>query len=159
MKVWVAYSIFVREASDISLGFMDHCPIHHYIHFYVNYPHTLMQVDHHSLFYLFALFYLYFYFPISLYLIWFISFLILHDVWLGFNIHTLFLLIRYVCSSIITFRVGILRSATHDVFYILHISCMRDMGFISFRLLSLVSFRFFHLIASTYVTSHVLRPP
>ena len=35
-----------------------------------------------------------FYSSISLYLIWFLYFLILLNVWLGLNIHTLFLLIR-----------------------------------------------------------------
>ena len=57
-----------------------------------------------------------FYSSISLYLIWFISFLILVDVWLGFDIHTLFFLIWCVHSFIITFQVGILRSVTHEVF-------------------------------------------
>ena len=50
----------MRVASDFSLGFLDPCHIHHYIHFYVTYLHALMQVDHHSLFYLFVFFYLYF---------------------------------------------------------------------------------------------------
>ena len=49
----------------------------------------------------------------------FFSFLLL-DVWFGFNVHTLFLLIRCVHSFIITFRVGTPRSETHDVFYALH---------------------------------------
>ena len=39
------------------------------------------------------------------------------------------------------------------------ISCMRGMGIISLGYLSLVSFRFFHPITLTYVTSRILRPP
>ena len=62
-----------------------------------------------------------FHYSILLYLIWFLSFLIMHDVWLGFSIHTLFLLIRYVHSFISTFRVGTPKSATHDVFYAFHL--------------------------------------
>ena len=62
-----------------------------------------------------------FYSSISLYLIWFLYFFIMLDVWLGFSIHTLFLLIRYVHSVIITFRVGVLRFVTHDVLYALHL--------------------------------------
>ena len=99
-----------------------------------------------------------FYYSISLHLIWFLSFLILLDVWIRFNTHTLFLLNWYVYSFIVIFRVGILRSTTHMVST--HcISCMRGYGIISLGLLSLVSFRFFHLIALAYFTSRVLRPP
>lgn len=50
----------MREANDFSLGSLDPCPIRHYIHFHVTYLFALMQVDHHSPFYLFAFFYLYF---------------------------------------------------------------------------------------------------
>ena len=99
-----------------------------------------------------------FYYSISLHLIWFLFFLILLDVWIRFNTHTLFLLNWYVYSFIIIFRVGILRSTTHMVST--HcISCMRGYGIISLGLLSLVSFRFFHPIALAYFTSCVLRPP
>ena len=99
------------------------------------------------------------YSSISLYLIRFLSFLILLDVWLGFSFHTLLLLIQYVHSFIITFSVGILRFATHDGFLTHCISCMRGMGIISLGLLSLVSVHFFHPITLAYVTSRVLRPP
>ena len=88
----------------------------------------------------------------------FFSFLLL-DVWFGFNVHTLFLLIRCVHSFIITFCVGILRSATHEVFSTHCISCMKGMRIISLRFFSLVSFHFFHLISLAYVTSRILRPP
>ena len=107
-----------------------------------------------SFFLLLSLFYSF----ISLYLIWFLSFITLHDVWLGFNIHTLFLFIQYVHSFIITFCIGILRSATYG-FSTHCISCMRAMKIISLGSLSLVSFRLFHPIALAYVMSHVLRPP
>ena len=159
VRVWATHSIFMRETNDFSLGSLDPCPICHYIHFHMIYVHTLMQVDHHSHFYLFAFFYLYF-IPLfhstssdSFF------FLILLDVWLKFNIHILFLLIRCVHSFIITFCVGILRSATHEVFSTHCISCMKGMRIISLRFFSLVSFHFFHLISLAYVTSRVLRPP
>ena len=61
------------------------------------------------------------YSSVSLYLIWFLFFLVLLDVWLGFSIHTVLLLIWCVYSFIITFCVRILKSATHDVFYALHL--------------------------------------
>ena len=62
-----------------------------------------------------------FYSFIPLYLIWFLFFLILLDVWPRLSIHTLYLLIWYGHSFIIIFHVGILRSTTHDVFYALHL--------------------------------------
>ena len=61
------------------------------------------------------------YSSILLYLIRFLSFIVLLDVWLGFSIYTILLLIRCVYSFVITFHVRILRSATHDVFYALHL--------------------------------------
>ena len=79
-----------------------------------------LTITHFSISLLSSIFVLSLHSSISLYLICFLSFLILLDVWLGFNIHTLFLLIRHVHSFIITFRVGALRSGTHDVFYALH---------------------------------------
>ena len=63
-------------------------------------------------------------------LILFLSFFILFDVWLGFSIHTLFLLIRCVHSFIITFRVGTPRSGTHDIFYALHLMHKGYMDYI-----------------------------
>ena len=118
--VWVAYSIFVRETSDLSLEFLDLCSIHHPICFGCDY-FPCFDAGWPSL--TFLSFYLLLslsYSSISLYLIWFPSFLILLNVWLRFSIHTLFLLIRYVHSFIITFCVGTPRSGTHDIFYALH---------------------------------------
>ena len=121
MRVWVAHSIFVREASDLSLVYLDPCSIHHSICFEHDYFPCFdagwSSLTFPSLCFLLSLFYS----SISLYLIWFLSFLILLDVWLGFSIHTLFLLIWYVHSFIIIFSCGILRSATHGVFYALHL--------------------------------------
>ena len=114
VKVWVAHSIFVKEVSDLSTVSLDHCSIHHSIHFLCDLS-PCFDVGWPSLTFLSLL-----YSSISLYLIRFLSFLILLDVWLGFSIQTLLFLIRYVHSVIITFRVGILRFATHDVFYALH---------------------------------------
>ena len=112
---------FCERASDLSLVFLDYCSIHHSIHLWCDY-FPCFDAGWSSLIFLSRCFLLsLFYSSISLYLIWFLSFLILFDVWLGFCIHTLFLLIQCVHSFIITFCVGILRSMTHDVFYALHL--------------------------------------
>ena len=83
-----------------------------------------------------------------------------HPAWcLTWVQHLHFILTYSICHSfIIIFHLGILRSATHDVFYALCLM-LRGMGIISLGSLSLVSFYFFHPITSTYVTSRVLRPP
>ena len=99
-----------------------------------------------------------FYYSISLYLIWFISFLILLDVWLGFNIHTLLLLIWYVIDLLSFFLWGSL-NPRFMMFSTHCISCMKGMGIISLGLLSLVFFRFFHPKTLAYVTFRVRRPP
>ena len=155
--IWIAYMIFVREASDLSLVSLDPCSIHHSFCFGCDY-FPCFDAGWPSLTFLFLYLLLsLFYSFISPSLIRFISFLILLDVWLGFSIHTLFLLIRCVHSFIITFRVGTPRSGTQDVS--MHcISCMRGMRIISLGNLSLVSFHFFHLITLAYITSHVWRP-
>ena len=113
---------FLWEASDFFfIGFLDLYPIHHSIHFWCDlspcFDAGWPLLTFLSLCLLLSLSYS----LISPYLIWFLYFLILFDVWLGFSIHMLFLLIWYVHSFIITFHVGILRSATHDVFYALHL--------------------------------------
>ena len=113
--------IFVREASDLSLVSLDPCSIHHPIYFGCDYfPCFDISCPSLAFPYLCLLLSL-FYYSISLYFILFLPFLILLDVWLGFNFHTLFLLIQYVHSFTITFREGILRSMIHDVFYTLHL--------------------------------------
>ena len=120
MRVWVAHSIFVREESDLSLVSLDSCSIHHSIYFRCDY-FLCFNAGWPSLIFLPLCFLVsLFHSSIPLYFIWFLSFLILLDVWLEFNIYTLFLLIRYVHSFIITFGVGTPRFGTHDVFYALH---------------------------------------
>ena len=122
VRVWVAHLTFVREASNISLVSLDPCFIHHSICFGCDYfpcfdvgwPPSLTFL---SLRLLLSLFYSF----VSPYLIWFLFLLTLLDVWLGFSIHISYLLIRWVHSFIVTFRVGTLRSGTHDIFYALHL--------------------------------------
>ena len=120
VRVWVIHSIFVRETSDLSLVSLGPCSIHHSIYFGCDY-FLCFDVGWPSLIFLSLCF------LVSLscssippYLIWFLSFLILLDVWLEFSIRTSCLLIRYDHSFIITFLVGTSRSGTHDVFYALH---------------------------------------
>ena len=118
--VWISYSIFVRETGDFSLVSLDPCSIHHSIYFGCDY-FPCFDADCPSLTFpsLCLLLYL-FYSSISPYFILFLSFLILLNVWLGFSVHTLFLLIWCVHSFIITFCVRTPRSRTHDIFYALH---------------------------------------
>ena len=120
VRVWVTHSIFVRETSDLSLVSLDPCSIHHSIYFGCDY-FLCFDAGWPSLIFLPLCFLVsLFRSSIPLYLIWFLSFLILLDVWLEFSIYTLFLLIRYVHPFIITFGVGTPRFGTHDVFYALH---------------------------------------
>ena len=148
----------MREASDFSLGFLDPCHICHYIHFYVTYLHALMQVDHHSLFYLFVFFYLCFiplFHSTSYDFIFFSS----CSMFVLGSVSTL-----YFCLFDVTLHLsslflwgplgpGLMTFSTHCV------SCRRGMGIISLGSLSLVSFCFFHHITLAYVTSRVLRLP
>ena len=148
----------MRETSDISLGFLDPCPIRHYINFHVTYLFALMQVDHHSPFYLFAFFYLYFIPPFrstssdsflfsSCLMFDLGSISTLYSFLFDVSIHLLSLFVWGPLS------LGLMTFSTHCI------SCMRGMGIISLGSLSLVSFHFFHPITSAYVTSCVLRPP
>ena len=158
VRVWVIHSIFVREVSDIFVVSLDPCSIHHPIYFGCDYFPCFDPSCPSLAFPYLCLLLSLFYSSISLYFILCLSFLILLDVWLGFNLHTLFLLLRCVNSFIITFRVGPLGPGLMT--FSMHcISCMRGMGIISLGYLCLVSFRFFHLITLAYVTSYVLRPP
>ena len=147
----------MRESSNFSLGFLYPYPIRHYIHFYVTYLLALMQVDHLSFFFIYLpsfIFSLFLHFTLSHLVVFF---LILLDVWLGFGIHTLFLLIWYVIHLLSFFMWESL--GLQLMMFSMHcISCMRGMGIISLGLLSLVSFCFFHPITLAYVTSQVLRP-
>ena len=62
---------------------------------------------------------------VSFYRIWFLSFLILLDAWLRFNIHALFLLILLIFDVSLLyyqcFHMDILRSMIHKAFYVLHL--------------------------------------
>ena len=110
----------MREVSDLSLVSLDPCSIHHSIYLWCDcFP--CFDASWSSLTFLSLCFFLsLFHYFISLYVIWFLFFLILLDVWLGFNTHALFLLIQYVHSFIIIFHVRTPRSVTHEVFYASH---------------------------------------
>ena len=115
------FHFFCEMACDISLVSLDPYSIHHSIYFRCDYFSYFdvgwLSLTFLSLCFLLSLFCSF----ISPYLIWFLSFLVLLNVWLGFNLHTLFLLIWYVHSFIITFCVETLRSRIHDIFYALHL--------------------------------------
>ena len=120
MIVWVAYSIFEREASDLSLVSLGPCSIHHSIYFRCDH-FPCFDVSWPSLIFLSSRLLLsLFYSSVWPYLIGFHYFLILLDVRHGFSIHTLFLFTRCDHSFITIFRVGTPRFRTHDVFYALH---------------------------------------
>ena len=120
--------------------------------------HALMQGDHHSLFYLFAFFHLYFTPPFhstSSYLILF-SFCLMFDMGSTFTLYScLFDATIHLSSLFVWGPLGpeLMTFSTHCI------SCMRGMGIISLGYLSLVSFRFSHPITLAYVTSRVWRPP
>ena len=117
-----------------------------------------MQVDHHSLFYLFTFIYLCFitpfhFTPFALFLFSSCSMFDLGSTSIHYTC-----LFDYVHSFIITFRVGTPRSGTHDVFYALHL--MRErygdyiIGIFEPSFISFLSPYYLNL-----VMSRVLRPP
>ena len=158
MRVWVAHSIFVRGACDISLRFLDPWHIHHYIHFYVTYLHALMQVDHHSLFYLFVFFYLYFIPPFHSTSSDFFLFSSCLMFDLG-SVPTLYSCLFDMSIPLSSLFVWGYLGPWLMIFSTHCISCMKGMGIVSLGFFSLVSFRFFHPITSAYIMSRVLRPP
>ena len=144
----------MRDVSELSLGFLNPCLIRHYIHFYMTYLHALMQVDHHSLSYLFVFFYLCSITPFH----FTSSDFFLFSSYLMFDLGSTSTLYSYLFDMSIPlsslFMWGSLGSrlmmfSTHCI------SCTRGMGIISLGLLSLVSSCFFHPITLAYVTSHV----
>ena len=148
--------IFVREASDLSLVSLDPCSIHHPIYFGCDYL-PCFDAGWPSLTFLFLYFRLslfYHFIPLFHSTSSVFFFLILLDVWLGFNIHTLHLLIWYVHSFITIFRVGTPRFGTHDVFYALHFmhegpphnGICENASFYNFRIMEFV-----RLIRTKYI--------
>ena len=121
VRVWVIHSIFVKETRDLSLVSLNPCSIHHSTYFGCDY-FLCFDAGWPSLIFLPLCFLVsLFCSSIPLYLIWFLSFLILLDVWLGFSIHTSYMFVISDHSFIITFRVRTPRSGTHDVFYASHL--------------------------------------
>ena len=120
MRVWVTYSIYVRETSDPSLGFLDPCLSHHYIHFMwlISMLWCRLTITHFPIFLFSSIFVILLHFVLP-HLISFFS----HPTWcLTWVQHSHFTLAYLICHSfIIIFHVGILRSTTHDVFYALHL--------------------------------------
>ena len=152
------YSIFVREASDLSLGSLDPCLILHYIHFHVTYLHALIQVDHHSFSYLFVFSYLYL---IPLFYSTSSDFFLLSS-WLMFDLgsaSTLYYCLFDVSTLLLSLFMWGSLGPRLMTFSMHCISCMRGMRIISLGSLSLVSFHFFNPTTLAYVTSRVLRPP
>ena len=117
-----------------------------------------MQVDHHSLFYLFVFFYLYFIPPfLSTSSDFFLfSSCMMFDLGLASTLYSCLFDMPIPLSLLFTW--GSLGPQLM-MFSTYCISCMRGMGIKYLGLLSLVSFRFFHPITLAYVTSGVLRPP
>ena len=144
--------IFVRDVSNISLGFLDPCPIRRYIHFYVTYLHALMQVNHHSLSLSFC-FITPFRSTSSNFFIF--SSYLMFDLGSAPTFYScLFDIFIHLSSLFVWGSLGL-----RLMMFSMHcISCMSGMGIISFGLLSLVSFRFFHLKILAYVMSRILRP-
>ena len=161
LRVWVAYSIFVRETSDLSLRFLDPCLIRHYIHFYVTYVHVLIQVDHHSLSYLFTFFYLY---SITLFCSTSFDFFLLSSR-LMFDLGSMSIYYSCLFDMFIPLTSFFMWEPPGPwlVRFSMHcISCMRGMGIISLGLLSLVSSLFLlpYYLSQRYVLclKTILRP-
>ena len=117
-----------------------------------------MQVDHHSLFYLFVFFYLCYVPPFHLSLSDFFLFssCLMFDLGSTSTLYSCLFDVPISLSSLFVWGplgLGLMTFSMHCI------SCMRGMGIISLGYLSLVSFRFFHPITLAYVTSCVLRPP
>ena len=120
--------------------------------------HALMQVAHHSLFQLFAFFYLYF-IPLfrstSSYFFLFSS-CSMFDLGSMSTLYYFLFDVFIPLSSLFAWGrldPGLMTFSMHCI------SCMRGMGIISLGSLSLVSICFVHPITLAYVTSRVLRPP
>ena len=117
-----------------------------------------MWADHHSFFYLFAFYYLYFippFHPTSSDVILFSS-CSMFDLGSVSTLYSfLFDVTIYLSSLFVWGSLGLelMTFSTHCI------SCMRGMGIISLGSLGLVSFHFFHPINLAYVTSRVWRPP
>ena len=117
-----------------------------------------MQAAHHSLFHLFAFFYLYFipsFHSISSYFFLFSS----YSMFDFGSVSTLYSCLFDVSIHLSSFFLweplgpGLMTFSMHCI------SCMRGMGVISLGSLSLVSIHFVHPITLAYVMSRVLRPP
>ena len=100
-------------------GSLSYSSLHPF--FYVTYLHALIRVDHHSLFYLFVFFYLYFIPQFYLFSSNFFIFssCLVFDLGSSSILYSCLFDMSIPLSSL--FRVGMLRSATHDVFYALHL--------------------------------------
>ena len=125
-------------------GSLSYSSLHPF--FYVTYLHALIRVDHHSLFYLFVFFYLYFipqfYLFSSNFFIF--SFCSMFDLGSVSTLYSCLFDVFIPLSSLFVWGPlgpGLMTFSMHCI------SCMRGMGIISLGLLSLVSFRFFSFLS------------
>ena len=159
VKVWVIHSIFVREVSDLSLVYLDPCSIHHSIYFGCNYfPYFDAGWPSLTFYIISALFYLCFIPPFhyTLFYLFIFSSCWMFDLGSVSTLYSCFFDVSILLSSLFVW--GPLGPGLMT-FFMHCISCMRGIRIISLGSLSLVSFRFAHLITLAYITSRVLRPP
>ena len=151
--------------SGLLLGTPGHCPIHHYVHCWCDFPPCLIWVDHCSpLYYLF-----HHHFPFGFWFVIlisplaffslphpFIPSLTLH-VHRSYISHYQIIFLHHLIIDV-TFMLGTFGSMAHELFYTYCILYMRAWVLI-IGYLSLVSFHFYYLITLAYVMSRLLRPP
>ena len=153
------------DMSNLLLKALGHCPFHHYIHCWCDFPLCLIWVDHHSFSYVHC-------FAIILVITSDLS-SSFHPLFFSYSdlFQDLILSLHHSYEShyqfdflhcliiVIMFILGILRSMAHEIFlYMLHFIHIRAWVLI-IGCLDLVSLHFCYPITLAYITSCVLRPP
>ena len=157
---------FKSETSNLLLGTPGHCPVHHYVCCWCDFPPCLIWVDHCSFLY----YLLHHHFPFCS---WFV--ILISPLAFFFPYHTLLLPVWHSTYIVLTYP------AIRSFFFITSLSMSHSCwahsspwltsfsihvafhiwghGFLIIGYLSLVSFHFYYPITLAYVTSRVLRPP
>ena len=156
VRVWVSYSIFVRESSNLSLGSLDICPIHHDIHSFMWLVSMLWCGSTNT--HIFSLFFLIDFILLLLSTLLYsliLYFLIPLDIGFGFSIHMLLFILRILMfiplsSSFMWESLGpsLMRFSMHCIL------CIKGMGIVSLGLFepSFLSFLLPYYLSLHYVS-------
>ena len=129
--VFIFVVCFESEMSDFLLGALGHCPFHHYIHCWCDFPLCLIWVDHHSFSYVhcFTIILIIAFHLSSSFHPLFFSYSDPSRVWYSLCIiitHLIINLICFICLLIdIIFTLGTRKSMTHEIYYTCCILYMR----------------------------------